>query len=217
MGDNGKDKETLFTNSLVGKKIPVLTLDNKWYRLLSALDRQNVADLEQSLNDLLRKQGKLNNDVKEIKKLKKKLMIEIVPMVDESGQDENDEISDAVSEHKRLIEECNEKLEGYEDDLMEIPKQIQDINNELMLKTMEYCYDTIQNNTEQINEIADWVTQIRIELKKRLIEKQEMEQKNHEIYSYMHDIFGAEVVNMFDLKYDPEANHPKLVGEEMVE
>lgn len=217
MGDNGKDKETLFTNSLVGKKIPVLTLDNKWYRLLSALDRQNVADLEQSLNDLLRKQGKLNNDVKEIKKLKKKLMSEIVPMVDESGQDENDEISDAVSEHKRLIEECNEKLEGYEDDLMEIPKQIQDINNELMLKTMEYCYDTIQNNTEQINEIADWVTQIRIELKKRLIEKQEMEQKNHEIYSYMHDIFGAEVVNMFDLKYDPEANHPKLVGEEMVE
>ena len=176
-----------------------------------------MADLEQNLNDLLRKQGKLNNDVKEIKKLKKKLMSEIVPMVDESGQDENDEISDAVSEHKRLIEECNEKLESYDDELLEIPKQIQDINNELMLKTMEYCYDTIQNNTEQINEIADWVTQIRIELKKRLIEKQEMEQKNHEIYSYMHDIFGAEVVNMFDLKYDPEANHPKLVGEEMVE
>ena len=165
----------------------------------------------------MRKQGKLNNEVKDIKRLKKKLMSEIVPMVDESGQDENDEINDAVSEHKRMIEECNEKLEGVEDELMDIPKQIQGVNQELMLKTMEYCYDTIQNNTEQINEIADWVTKIRIELKKKLIEKQEMEQKNHEIYSYMHDIFGAEVVNMFDLKYDPEAIHPRLSGEQVVE
>lgn len=217
MGDKGKDKETIFTDSLKDKRIPVLTLDNKWYRLLSTLDRQNVAELEQDLNNLLRKQGKLNNDVKDIKRLKKKLMSEIVPMVDEAGQDESDEISDAVSEHKRLIEECNEKIDGFEDELKDIPKQIQEVNQELMLKTMEYCYDTIQNNTEQINEISDWVTQIRIELKKKLIEKQEMEQKNHEIYSYMHDIFGAEVVNMFDLKYDPETIHPRLPGEEVVE
>ena len=217
MGDKGKDKETIFTDSLKDKRIPVLTLDNKWYRLLNTLDRQNVAELEQDLNNLLRKQGKLNNDVKDIKRLKKKLMSEIVPMVDEAGQDESDEISDAVSEHKRLIEECNEKIDGFEDELKDIPKQIQEVNQELMLKTMEYCYDTIQNNTEQINEISDWVTQIRIELKKKLIEKQEMEQKNHEIYSYMHDIFGAEVVNMFDLKYDPETIHPRLPGEEVVE
>ena len=43
-----------------------------------------------------------------------------------------------------------------------------------------------------------------IELKKRLIEKQQMEQQNQEIYNYMHDIFGAEVVNLFDMKYNPE-------------
>ena len=52
--------------------------------------------------------------------------------------------------------------------------------------------------------IADWVMDIRVELKKRLIRKQEMEQKNQDIYAYMHDIFGAEVVNLFDMKYNPE-------------
>ena len=34
--------------------------------------------------------------------------------------------------------------------------------------------------------------------------EQQMEQQNQEIYNYMHDIFGAEVVNLFDMKYNPE-------------
>ena len=60
------------------------------------------------------------------------------------------------------------------------------------------------NSNKQINDTAEWVSSIRIELKKRLIEKQQMEQQNQEIYNYMHDIFGAEVVNLFDMKYNPE-------------
>ena len=26
---------------------------------------------------------------------------------------------------------------------------------------------------------------------------------NHQLYSYMHDIFGADVIEIFDMKYDP--------------
>ena len=34
-----------------------------------------------------------------------------------------------------------------------------------------------------------------------MIRKQEMEQRNHAIYSYMHDVFGAEVIDIFDMQY----------------
>lgn len=192
-----------FENALLGKKIPILTLDNKWYRLLSELERESFHEDEEALNELLKRQGKINTETKDIKKLKMKLMSEIVPMVDEAEQDSSGEMEKKVAEHKRLIEECNDKLEAYQDDMLELPGQIDSINRKLMLKTMEYCYDTLQENAKEIDEIADWVTQIRIELKKRLIHKQEMEQKNSDIYSYMHDIFGADVVELFDMKYDP--------------
>ena len=109
-----------------------------------------------------------------------------------------------IEENKRLIEECNEKLDSYQDELMELPREIERVNFQLMMLTMEYCYDTMQENAEMIQLIADWVMDIRVELKKRLIRKQEMEQKNQDIYAYMHDIFGAEVVNLFDMKYNPE-------------
>lgn len=31
-----------------------------------------------------------------------------------------------------------------------------------------------------------------------------MEQMNQDLYSYMHDIFGAEVIEIFDMKYEKE-------------
>ena len=213
MNKKGKTKEDIFASALQNKKIPVLTLDNKWYRLLGELEKEAVKENVDALNSLIRRQGKLNTEVKDIKKLKKKLMGEIVPMVDEVGAGGNPAIEKKIEEHKWLIEECNDKLNNYQDELLDLPKEIDKANYQLMLQTMEYCYDTMLENTDEINEIADWVTSIRIELKKRLIRKQEMEQKNHAIYSYMHDIFGAEVVNLFDMKYNPQEQHPKLSGE----
>ena len=201
--ENGKQRES-FSRALEGKRIPVLTLDNKWYRLLTQEAKSKVSGLEEQLNELLKQQGKLNNEVKSIKKLKKKLMEEIVILVDEAGQDEDSENAQKIQQNKKLVEECNERLEEYQDELLDLPRQIDRVNYQLMLATMDCCYDTMQENMGEIQEISDWVTQIRVELKKRLIKKQEMEQRNHAIYSYMHDVFGAEVVDIFDMHHDQE-------------
>lgn len=197
------EKKEEFSNALLGKKVPVLTLDNKWYRLLNEVGRSAMKEQEEQLNNLLKRQGKLNTEIKDIKRLKTKLMNEIVAMADEAEQG-NKSVEKKIQEHKRLIAECNEKLDNIQDEMMDIPREIDKINTQLMLTTMEYCYDTMQDNTEEIQKIADWVTEMRIELKKQLIRKQEMEKKNQDIYSYMHDIFGADVVNLFDMKYNPE-------------
>lgn len=211
---NSDRKKEAFTNALAGKNIPVLTLDHKWYHLLDKLGREDIKQLEEQLNTLLKRQGRLNTESKDIKRLKKKLMGEIVSMADEADQSGDMAVNRKLEEHKRIIEECNEKLNSYQDELLELPREIERVNIQLMLATMESCYRTMQQNTTNIQETEDWVTQIRIELKKRLIRKQEMEQKNHEIYSYMHDIFGAEVLNLFDLTYDPEKKHPKIPQKE---
>ena len=48
------------------------------------------------------------------------------------------------------------------------------------------------------------VKDVRIEIKKNLVRKDEREKSNFDLYSYMHDIFGAEVIEIFDMKYNPE-------------
>ncbi len=198
------EKREAFEQALKGKRIPILTLDNKWYKLLTEEARAEVAGLEEELNALLKRQGKLNNDVKNIKRLKKKLMGEIVSLVDEAEQEGKEDTPQKIEQNKKLVEDCNQRLEGYQDELLELPREIEQANFKLMLATMDYCYDAMQENGADIQEIAQWVTEVRIELKKRLIRKQEMEQRNNAIYSYMHDVFGAEVIEIFDMKYNPD-------------
>jgi len=196
-----RSKQEKFSEALLGKKIPILTLDNKWYRLLDDTGRAMVKGMEDELNTLLKRQGKLNTELKDIRRLKKKLMNDIVSMVDEVSQTGNKKLEKAIEDNKRLIAECNEKLESYQEELIDLPREIDQVNAKLMLYTMEYCYDTMRDNETQIKDISEWVTEIRVELKKNLVRKQEMERKNQEIYAYMNDVFGAEVMNLFDANF----------------
>lgn len=203
-------KSEIYEQALAGKRVPVLTLDNKWYKLfLNLEDEPRIKALETQLNDLIKRQGKLNVDSKNIRKLKKKLMEEIVPMAKQLEQGSNKSVEKKLDENKRLIAECNEKLDVYQNELLDLPAEIDKVNHALMLATMEYCYNSMQENTHQIVEIAQWVKYIRIELKKNLVRKQEMEYQNRQIYSYMHDLFGADVIDLFDMQYDPLAVEEK--------
>lgn len=194
--------EEVYIPALNDKIIPILTLDHKWHRLFTQIEsNSSIKDLEDELNVLLKKQGKINTETKDIKKLKSKLMDELVAlsMDAESNVDE-------IDEKKKLIDECNEKLDQYQDDILDLPKEINEINKKLMIATMEVCYDDIQSGTQEINEISEWIESMRVELKKNVVRKQEKQQRIQDLYSYMHDIFGADVIELFDMKYNPEEN-----------
>ncbi len=197
--------EERFQKAVEGKKIPVLTLDNKWHQLFTQTGiTKEINQLVKKLNDLLKQQGKMSNELKDLKKIKNNLMKEIMNSSEAIEKDEVDKKTEKkLNDNKRLINEINEKMEKNEDDLYDLPKQIDAVNRELMLKTMEVCYMKLHSNSDSIEQIAKWIKDIRIELKKNIIRKQEQEQNNLELYSYMHDIFGAEVMELFDMKYDP--------------
>ena len=192
-------KEESYKQALNGKKIPILTLDNKWHRLFTMMEPdKELKRLEENLNTLLRQQGKMNTESKSIKKIKKKLMDEIVQLMEH----EDKASLKKIDENKRLIEECNDKLDEYQDKLLDIPKEIDQANYALMIRTMEMCYEVLQKNTKEIDEIGEWINKVRIELKKNIVRKQEKEIKNHELYAFMHDIFGADVIEIFDVNQE---------------
>ena len=197
--------DEVFQAALEDKKIPILTLDHKWHQLFTQQDYSSeIKDMECELNGLLKRQGKVNTKNREIRKLKKKLMDEIVLLADEMERGATLRLENEMDTHKRLVNECNEKLEACEEEMLELPRQIVQLNNRLMLKTMEICYKRLKENTAELDEIEEWIRNIRRELKKKVVRKQEKEMANHQLYSYMHDIFGMDVIELFDMKYNPE-------------
>lgn len=200
-----------FELALIGRKIPILTLDNKWYKLFTQNEyTSEIKRMEGEMNDLIKRQGKVSDENREIKKLKKKLMDEIVVVADELMRDPSSKrLEKKQDECKRLLQECNEKLDANEEEMVELPRQINRINKKLMLATMDVCYRKLQKDTEELNEIEEWIGGIRRELKKKIIRKQEKEARINRLYSFMHDIFGADVIEIFDMKYNPEEKYQK--------
>lgn len=195
-------KEVYFQNSLLGKKIPILTLDHKWHLIFSKIDATGQLKKQQEkLNDLLKKQGKAITETKQLKFIKTKLLDEIVLLSGEDEINSGTKKDKKLEENKRLIADCNKKLEKYENQLITLPDEIEQANEKLMIETMNICYQCFEQNATEIKAIDSWIHNIRIELKKNVLRKQDREMSNQEIYSYMHDIFGAEVIEMFDLKH----------------
>ncbi len=197
--------EEEYKRAMEGKEIPLLVLDNKWHQLFTQTEASpRILRLEAQLNKLIQRQGKLNTESKDMRKIKKKLMEEIVNAVDELGMGiEEKKNNKKIDANKRLVMECTEKLETYKNELETLPGRIEELNRQLMLATMEVCYKKIRENTGEIEEITQWINAVRVELKKNVIRKQEREDANKQLYSYMHDIFGAEVLEIFDMKYNP--------------
>ena len=189
---------------LQGRKLPVCVLDEKWHKLFAIKGKpDHIAVLEERLNGFLQRQGELTTESRDLKKLKGRLMKNIVENMDGThAENEGNISSKKLEEDKRLIEEINEKLADNGDELLELPRQIDGTNKELMLLTVEYCYEKLRINLAEAREITDWITQVRIDLKKNIIKKQNREINTRQIYAYMHDIFGADMMDVFDLDND---------------
>ncbi|MBR4832673.1 MAG: hypothetical protein IKZ97_08665 [Butyrivibrio sp.] len=199
-----------YMSALEGKKIPILTLDNKWHQLFTQTEMSaEIKELADELNALVERDSKLRGETKDIKKLKKKLLGEIVPLRDKASKSGGSAaIEKEIQDRTRLISECNDRLESYSDELKDLSKEIYDVDYKLMIETMNACYERLHDNTDYILELDKWVSEVRVELKKNIIHMQEAEMENYNLYSYMHQIFGPEVIEIFDLKYDPNRRHP---------
>ena len=204
-----KRNDEVYMSALEGKSIPILTRDNKWHQLFTQTEMTpEIEELADQLNALVERDAKIRTETKNIKKLKKKMLGEIVPLRDQANKSGSAAIEKEISERTRLINECNDKLATHQDELLDLSKEIYDVDYKLMIETMKACYETLHDNTDEIKGLDEWISKVRIELKKNVIRLQEREMENYNLYSYMHQIFGPEVIEIFDMKYDPNRRHP---------
>ena len=140
---------------------------------------------------LVKKQGKLVNENKDLKRAKKKLMSDIVKNME-------DVENPVIKKGKKLMEELNEKITANEDELAKIPYELREANEELMAYSMLECYKRMLENREQIDSIKAWMDEVKEQVKKKKVEQLTLEEDTQKIYSYLHDLVGPEAMNRFD-------------------
>lgn len=198
MGKSSKDIDD-FRQAFRNKRVPILTLDQRWHSMFGNEEKPaNIKALESRLNHLLKQQGKTVNEIKDMKKLKKKLMDEIIQNMDVEAAADSKLSAKKMAKSSELIQDINDKLRKDDNDLEKLPHNIKAVNEELMVQSMKICYDKMKYNEAEIERLGGWIKKVREELKEKILTKQDMEIQNTEIYSYMHNLLGSEVMEIFD-------------------
>lgn len=196
-------KKTDYNSIVKNKKLPILTLDTRWHEIFpSEMKTVRIKELENRVNQLLKEQGKMVNDIKDMKRLKKTLISDIVVNMDIKNDLLGKSKEKKLDQNKRYINELNEKIDDASDRLADLPYEIKEANEELLSECIKSCYERIHENQEELNRITDWIQKTREELKMKILLKHDMETANNLIYSYMHDVLGADVIDVFDLTHN---------------
>lgn len=197
-----REKKIDFKKIVRDKKLPILTLDSRWHELFKEEQKTTeIKELEQEVNDLLKKQGKLVNDIKDMKRLKNSLLKDIMDNMD-TGRDVAGLKGKKLDKNKQYIKELNVKIDNAMEELAELPYKIKLVNEELMGESITVFYSALEENRQEIKDVTQWITGIREELKRKILVKQDLETKNSMIYTYMHDILGPEMMEHFDKEHN---------------
>ena len=187
--------ETEVREALKGKKVPILVLDSRWHTLFPKGEKPTeIQNLEDRVNELLKRQGFLVNDLKDLKKTKKKLMEGIV-----AGMGEREAIRDKKSKNQqRLLLEIKERIQEESDELMDLPREIKRANEELLAVGASYCFERLASGDEQVEEWNQEISEMRETLKEKVGYKADLEESMDSAYSLMHGLLGHDVMNLYD-------------------
>ena len=142
-------------------KIPALSLDIRWQSLFDFIGKSGkIIKLEKKVNEVMKSRGRINTDKSDLKKVKKKLMQEIMINMDSP---ESSRANKKMMKSRELIEEINDKLILLEDEELDIPDKLKEANAELALETMSEIFDKYEDNCDDIESLNQWINDTRIE------------------------------------------------------
>lgn len=195
----GEEEERIYMQALQNKKIPLLILDPQWHELFPEHRKTGeIKKREKRLNSLIKEQGQASNNIKEYDKAKKAIMDSIVYNMTDGNEPDSFLKIRKQEKNQKLMADLNNKISEAEDIQKKLPDEIQSANKELLIEAMKVCYEELTANTEQIEELDEWIKEARNILKDRILEKQDMEMRNAQMYKYMHNLLGAHTVEIFD-------------------
>lgn len=182
------------------KNIPIACLDERWLRLFPDSEKTPlIKKLENELKELLKRQGKVNTDLKDIRVVRDKLTQSVLDTAEDTSIPENKRLKKQAAS-QRLIVEARQKQDNLELELDELPDKIKEANSALIFESVRVCYQRINQNKRDIDMLEQWIEQMRDKLKERVVLKQDKEITNEEIYTYLHGMLGAGVMEAFDEK-----------------
>jgi phage terminase Nu1 subunit (DNA packaging protein) len=191
------DKSTLRKND-----ISLLILDERWNKLfVNAQKTAAVERSEQKLRELLKEEARLTAEQKEMAAAKKQHMDRIIKLTPDVFEQDDADAKEEMKASEREIKKINERSKQIEELLDEMPDRIRRANLELLELTVNIVYFKMRSARKRVEELDKLIEETRAKLKEYIDEKETLSQDDSDIYSYFHDLLGAEELEKLDREF----------------
>ena len=185
-------------NIMLKNRIPILIKEKDWITLFNDVNDRAIVNNKGVLQELLKEQSKLESEIDQLQKDKTKCMIMILKVSDAINNEEKVEEVGLLDEYKENIHAINEKIEELTIRLETIPKDIRDVNFELLKATVKYGYSEWKNKEKKLEEVTDEFQRLRERLKVVINEKNDYEEYINATYSFLHGMLGNKEMEKLD-------------------
>ena len=182
--------------------ISLLILDERWNSLFTTIEKTpEIIKCEERIKDLLKEQSRLTAESKEIALIKKRCMDKIMKLTTEAFENNNDQAKDEMQDCHKEIQRINDRAISLEEELENVPDQIGEANLELLDLSVNIVYFRIRSSQKRVEELEKLMEEAHIKLKEYIDEKGNLSQDYTDIYTYFHDLLGAEELEKLDKEF----------------
>ena len=190
-------EEERFLERFRNVDVPILILDERWHVMFSESKKTDAQrTLEKEIKELFKSQAKLSKEI-ELQEEKKKVFFNNILMHMKLAQISEEEAL-KQEENQEHIRNINKEIEKLELEFENMPKRIKELNQELLIESLRYCYRRMRENKRVLKEQEELVKEAEKLLEERVSKKQEKEKENEQMYVFMHRLFGRNVLEIFD-------------------
>lgn len=203
------DKNILRKNS-----ISLLFLDERWRKLYDGLDKpQDIINYESEIEELLKEQARLKEELERIDEQKRTSMDKIVELSPEVFDNGSEKARKDMDECRRKIKELNLRATEIEGRINEIPELINENNLKMLENTVDFAYKEMNRCVMRMEELEGLVDEARIKLRGYVEEMQLISENYSVLYSSIHDLIGSEETDRLDKdfllqKHKRDVNEP---------
>jgi len=185
-------------NIILKNKIPILINDENWIKLFSDVDDKYIKSHKEELEELLKEQKKIENEISSLQREKLKCMKMILGISDAVNNEEKVESVSLLDEYSEKIYGINDKIDDLTFQLETIPKEIREANYELLKATVKYGYRELKTKEKKLEETTEELKELKERLKQLINEKHDYEEWVSGTYTFLHGMLGNKEMEKLD-------------------
>lgn len=187
------DKDILRKN-----KIPLLYKDQNWIDLFSKVENKKINSAKAELEEKVAREIEIEVLIKDMQAEKLQCMKMILGVSDSVNNSNKKGNIKLLDEYREKIESINSQIDDLIFESETIPKEIRELNLNLLKETISYGYDELDQKEEILKSSLEEIDVLREQLKSLIKIKYDYGDWINKTYTFFHGLLGSEVIEKID-------------------